>query len=238
LPQASHTQSKPIEPDKGDPFGGDEDRRYIVGNLAKGDDGRLIKFVDSDPAARIDGANPNEFEPFADLVNRLLQHLVAFLDMDLASPERRATAMAVGLYYSAPVQPESIVDYSLRPPAGGIHNPVWWNCGFYDEPIPDEHAVHDLEHGVVWLAYSPDLDAADIEVIHELARNDDRVLAAPYPDLAADEAVVATAWARQLRLDAVDDSRLAEFVAQYQDGSQAPEAGASCSGTPFGEPIP
>jgi hypothetical protein len=146
--------------------------------------------------------------------------------------------MAIRVYYSVPVHTESIVDYSLRPPAGGIHNPVWWNCGFYDEPIPDEHAVHDLEHGVVWLAYSPDLDPAEIEVIHDLARNDDRVLAAPYPDLAADEAVVATAWARQLRLDAVDDPRLAEFVAQYQDGSQAPEAGASCSGTPFGEPIP
>jgi hypothetical protein len=146
--------------------------------------------------------------------------------------------MAIRVYYSDPVHTESIVDYDLRPPAGGIHNPVWWNCGFYDEPVPDEHAVHNLEHGVVWLAYSPDLAPADIEVIHDLVRTDDRVLAAPYPDLAADEAVVATAWARQLRLDAVDDPRLAEFVAQYRAGSQAPEAGASCSGTPFGEPIP
>ena len=35
-----------------------------------------------------------------------------------------------------PSTPEAIVDYELRPPAGGIHNPVWWNCGFYDEPSP------------------------------------------------------------------------------------------------------
>ncbi|MEO6318944.1 MAG: DUF3105 domain-containing protein, partial [Acidimicrobiales bacterium] len=94
------------------------------------------------------------------------------------------------------------------------------------------------EHGAVWLAYSPDLPDADVELIHELVRADPKLLAAPYPDLAVGEAVVATAWARQLRLDAVGDERLVEFIDQYRDGSQAPEAGATCSGTPLGEPIP
>jgi hypothetical protein len=143
---------------------------------------------------------------------------------------------AVRVYYSDPVHTESIVDYDLRPPAGGIHNPVWYTCGFYDEVVPDEHVVHDLEHGAVWLAYDPDLPDADRNAIQDLARTNDKVLAAPYPDLADGEAVVATAWARQLRLDAVDDPRLAEFVAQYQDASQAPESGASCVG--LGEPLP
>ena len=133
---------------------------------------------------------------------------------------------------------EGPIDYKLHPPAGGTHNPIWWNCGFYDQPVPDVNAVHDLEHGAVWLAYSPDLSAADIEVIHELARANPRVLASPYPGLKAGEAVVATAWARQLRLDSVTDPRLAQFVAAYLDGSHAPEAGASCSGTPLGTPIP
>lgn len=145
---------------------------------------------------------------------------------------------AFRVYYSSPVHTEGIVDYDHRPPAGGAHNPVWWNCGFYDEDVPDEHAVHDLEHGAVWLAYAPDLPDDDVDVIHDLVRSNPKVLAAPYPDLEQGEAVVATAWARQLRLDSVDDERLAEFVAQYQDGDQAPESGASCTGTPFGEPIP
>lgn len=145
---------------------------------------------------------------------------------------------AIRVYYSSPVHTEGIVDYDLRPPAGGLHNPVWWNCGFYDEPVPDENAVHDLEHGVVWLAYAPDLPEADIEVIHDLVRANDKVLAAPYPALEPGEAVVATAWARQLRLDSVDDPRLAEFVDQYQDGSQAPESGATCAGSPLGDPLP
>jgi hypothetical protein len=144
---------------------------------------------------------------------------------------------SIRVYYEDPVHAESVIDYDLRPPAGGIHNSVWWNCGFYDEAMPDEHVVHALEHGAVWLAYDPDLDPADVEAIQELAGANPKVIAAPYPDLAEGEAVVATAWARQLRVDSAGDPRLAEFVDQYQDGSQAPESGASCAGG-LGEPIP
>jgi hypothetical protein len=50
--------------------------------------------------------------------------------------------------------------------------------------------------------------------------------------------VVASAWARQLVLDTVVDPRLERFVVQYQDGSQAPEAGVTCTGSPLGDPIP
>ncbi len=132
---------------------------------------------------------------------------------------------------------EDPIDYQLRPPAGGAHNPVWANCGFYDIPVPDEHVVHDLEHGAVWLAYSPDLDADELEVIWHLTRVGEKVVASPYRSLRPGEAVVATAWARQLRLDEVGDERLADFVLQYVDGSQAPEAGGSCEGSPVGEPV-
>lgn len=145
---------------------------------------------------------------------------------------------SIRVYYESPVHTTERVEYQLRPPAGGMHNPVWANCGFYDEPVADEHVVHDLEHGAVWLAYSPDLPATDLDVVHDLARANPKVIATPYPDLPVDAVLVATAWARQLVLDAVDDARLQRFVVQYQDGSQAPEAGASCTGSPVGEPIP
>jgi hypothetical protein len=145
---------------------------------------------------------------------------------------------SVRVYYESPVHTTGTVEYQLRPPAGGMHDPVWANCGFYDEPVADEHVVHDLEHGAVWLAYSPDLLPADVDAIHEVARANPKVIATPYPDLPAGAAVVASAWTRQLVLDSVADPRLAAFVLQYQDGSQAPESGASCTGGPVGEPIP
>ena len=133
---------------------------------------------------------------------------------------------------------EGPVDYQLRPPAGGAHDPVWWNCGFYDQPVPDEHAVHSLEHGAVWLAYDPALDEQDLARLRALARPDGKVLASPYPDLPPGAAVVATAWARQLTVAEAADERLAAFVAQYVSGSQSPEASAPCNGTPLGEPLP
>ena len=57
------------------------------------------------------------------------------------------------------------VAYETRPPASGDHFPTWQNCGFYTEPIRDETAVHSLEHGAIWIAYDPDVDAATRDTI-------------------------------------------------------------------------
>jgi hypothetical protein len=120
------------------------------------------------------------------------------------------------------------VDYDRHPPAGGDHNPAAAPCGFYDEAIPDEYVVHSLEHGAVWLAYSPSLSAADLAVVRRLTRAEANVIATPHPDLPAGVAVVATAWARQLPLDSVRDPRLGRFVELYRLGSQAPEGSTGC----------
>ena len=144
---------------------------------------------------------------------------------------------AVRVTYERPVHATGDIDYGLTPPAGGLHAPIWWNCGFYDTPVVDENVVHDLEHGVVLIAYAADrLSEADILLIRDLAQAN-KVIAAPYPDLPEGEEVVASAWARQLRLDSPRDPRLAQFVERYQDGDQAPERGASCGGSPLGQPV-
>lgn len=128
------------------------------------------------------------------------------------------------------------VTYPESPPVGGNHDQRWQNCGVYDEPVRNENAVHSLEHGAVWLAYDPSLSDADVDVLRAFALNQTHVLVSPYDDLADGEAVVASAWGTQLRLDSVADPRLAEFVATYQEGPQAPELGAPCGGA-VGDPI-
>jgi hypothetical protein len=118
------------------------------------------------------------------------------------------------------------VDYPTTPPAGGPHDPVWLECGVYDVPLRDENAVHDLEHGAVWIAYRPDLDATDVRILRRaLPQNG---IMAPYPDLPAP--VVVTVWGRQLRLAGADDVRLERFVTDFGHGETAPEPEASCAG--------
>jgi hypothetical protein len=120
------------------------------------------------------------------------------------------------------------VAYDRHPPAGGDHNPQAAPCGFYTESIPDEYVVHTLEHGAVWLAYPTTASAEDLAAVRAVVDGNADTIATPYPDLDAGVAVVVTAWARQLRLTSVTDPRLAEFVARYQNGDQAPEASIPC----------
>jgi hypothetical protein len=118
------------------------------------------------------------------------------------------------------------VDYPQTPPAGGPHAPVWLDCGVYDEPVRDENAVHDLEHGAVWITHDPGLPARDVEALAALLP--DNGIMSPREDLPSP--VVVTVWGTQLQLDGAGDERLALFLEEYGDGHTAPEFGVTCQG--------
>jgi hypothetical protein len=101
--------------------------------------------------------------------------------------------------------------------------------------VPNENAVHDLEHGAVWITYQPTLAKADIAKLTSYAKGQTYLDLSPYPNLPAP--VVASAWGVQLRLSGASDKRLPAFIAKYKQGPQTPEPGASCTGgigTPAG----
>lgn len=119
------------------------------------------------------------------------------------------------------------VDYAQDPPAGGDHNAAWLNCGVYTEPVPDENAVHSLEHGAVWITYDPALPADQVAALEALAAGQSYVIVSPYEGL--DSAVAASAWGYQLKVDSADDERLAVFVQKYLLNPELAEVGAPCS---------
>ena len=120
------------------------------------------------------------------------------------------------------------ITYTESPPVGGAHNVVWQNCGIYAAPIHNEHAVHSLEHGAVWITYRPDLPPDQVQTLRNTA-SDDFILLSPYPGLASP--VVASAWNHQLRLDGAADARLPLFIARYKNNPETtPEFGAPCAG--------
>lgn len=126
------------------------------------------------------------------------------------------------------------VHYPQTPPAGGNHNPTWLNCGIYASPVPNENAVHNLEHGAVWITYRPDLPAANVQRLRTIVGSQTYVDLSPYPGLPAP--VVASAWGKQLRLQSADDPQLSQFIRKYRLGPQNPEPGAPCTGG-IGTPI-
>ncbi len=123
---------------------------------------------------------------------------------------------------------QGTVNYPQTPPAGGDHNPVWLNCGIYTAPVPNENAVHDLEHGAVWITYQPSLAAADIATLTKYAKGQTYLDLSPYPNLPAP--VVVSAWGKQLKLTGASDPRLERFVKKYKQGPQTPELGSPCTG--------
>ena len=121
---------------------------------------------------------------------------------------------------------EEAVEYPTEPPVGGRHAGEWLDCGAYDEQVPAENLVHDLEHGTVVIAHDPDLDADDVDaLVEQLPQNG---ILTPWAGL--DAPVVVVVWGRRLALTGADDPRLALFIAELGNGETAPEPRASCAG--------
>jgi hypothetical protein len=121
---------------------------------------------------------------------------------------------------------EGPIDYERHPPTNGDHDPLWQNCGFYEEPIEDRHAVHSMDHGVVWITYRPDLPERQIKSLRPYGQ-ENYVIVSPYPG--QDVPVTATSWRVQLELEGADDPRLRSFVNQFRISELAPLSGNRCA---------
>lgn len=128
---------------------------------------------------------------------------------------------------------EGPVDYPNKedtPPAGGNHNGTPQSCQVYNQPIASEHAVHDLEHGAVWVTYDPaKLPATDVAQLKGKVDGNPYRLMSPYPGLKS--AISLQAWGEQLFVDRASDERIDQFLELFTQGPQQQERGAPCQGT-------
>jgi len=133
------------------------------------------------------------------------------------------------------------VRYSVTPPVGGEHNAVWMNCGVYDKPVPNERAVHNLEHGAVWITYQPSLPQSEVSQLRAFSGRQSVLTPSsggagsryidltPYPGLPAP--IVVSSWGFQLRLSSPADPRLQQFVRKFRASQKyTPEYGSLCTG--------
>lgn len=129
--------------------------------------------------------------------------------------------------YEAGAHVQTPVTYKETPPVGGEHNPVWLNCGVYDSPVPNENAVHSLEHGAVWVTYdAAALSDDDLATLKSFLPSS-YVILSPYEGLPTP--IVLSAWNAQLQIEDADDERIAQFFEEYWRNQNVPEPGALCS---------
>jgi hypothetical protein len=126
------------------------------------------------------------------------------------------------------------VEYPQTPPAGGDHNNTPQSCAVYTAPIANEHAVHSLEHGAVWVTYRPDLPAAQVTALKAKVEGNAYRMLSPYPGLK--KAVSLQAWGRQIFVDSATDPKVDKFLDAYTQGPQAPENGV-CQGNTTTGPL-
>jgi len=123
---------------------------------------------------------------------------------------------------------DGTLSYVTSPPVGGAHNAAWQNCmgDIYTAPIANEHAVHSLEHGAVWVTYKQGLPADQVAKLQEKVQGKDFMLMSPVAGL--DKNVSLQAWGYQLKVDTVDDSRIDDFIRALRTNATV-EPGATCS---------
>lgn len=109
------------------------------------------------------------------------------------------------------------ITYAQTPPVGGSHwpSPALW--GISTQPIPDERAVHNLEHGGVVISQNgmSDADLARLRSFLAAYPKDQfgevKVVVRPY-DKIAKGAIVLTAWSWTDPLTGYDAARIKAFL--------------------------
>jgi hypothetical protein len=122
------------------------------------------------------------------------------------------------------------VPYQRVPPTGGPHDLVWAECigTVYATAVRDEHMVHSLEHGAVWIAYHPgQISGPALQALVSRVQGQPYTMLSPYPDLPAP--ISLQAWGHQLQLDDAQDPRIDHFLQALRSNPYtSPEAGSPC----------
>lgn len=125
--------------------------------------------------------------------------------------------------------------YKTTPPVGGDHNTAWQNCmgDVYDAPIANEHAVHSMEHGAVWITYKTGLAQDQIDKLAAKVKGSEFMLMSPMDGLT--DNISLQAWGYQLKLANADDERIDTFIKALRlNATQEPNAGCSSGVTATG----
>lgn len=116
-------------------------------------------------------------------------------------------------------------NYSTNPPTSGNHSPSAQADGAYEEQVPDENALHALEHGRVGLQYDPDLaESVQLALKGIFDESPSGMVFFPNPDM--EYAVAASAWTNLLTCETYEGEKTLTALRAFRDQyrGKGPEA--------------
>lgn len=106
--------------------------------------------------------------------------------------------------------------YNSNPPTSGPHaGPV--NGGFHDGEIKDINAVHNLEHGFIWITYK-DVDDETLEELEKIGKKFSGSVVVSKRD-ANDSPIALASWGRLQKIDAFDEDLIVDFIKKNKNNS-------------------
>jgi hypothetical protein len=120
------------------------------------------------------------------------------------------------------------VDYQTSPPASGDHWPTPGRCGFFEDGLPDERVVHNMEHGNIVVNYNLPL-ASDVSALRNaldgIGLNNIWGVARAYDGIPTGQVALST-WGIIDTFVGIDRDRISRFFEAYSGGG--PEGGIPC----------
>jgi len=112
--------------------------------------------------------------------------------------------------------------YNSNPPTSGWHyaKPADW--GVYQEELPDETLIHNLEHGGIWISYK-DVDQETKSSLEAVGKRYPGSVVVT-PRSTNDAKIVLASWGRLEKLESVDETRIMNFIKANKNKSPEPLA--------------
>jgi len=112
--------------------------------------------------------------------------------------------------------------YNSNPPTSGWHWVQPANWGIYEKPLVDEQAVHNLEHGGIWISYKDIDDQTKADLANIAKANSGSVIISPRGG--NDAKIILASWTRLEKLDSYDETKVLEFIRNNKNKSPEPLA--------------
>ncbi|PIT93257.1 MAG: hypothetical protein COU06_00985 [Candidatus Harrisonbacteria bacterium CG10_big_fil_rev_8_21_14_0_10_38_8] len=107
--------------------------------------------------------------------------------------------------------------YNSNPPSSGWHYTSPALGRFYNDPLPDEQVIHNLEHGDIWITYHPSIGDKAKEILRSFAGQ--YVVVSPRIENEGDISIVS--WGRvdtfNVEDEVVNKERIKDFIKRYDN---------------------